>query len=65
MPKRLLHAIVLGTGKGAESEQALDRLPLLLGECKQRQVYILSNVPLNVTVSSIKSRWRCLGLVRG
>ena len=34
----------------AESEQALDRLRLLRGEGKQRQVYILSNVPLNVTV---------------
>ena len=34
----------------AESEQALDRLRLLRGEGEQRQVYILSNVPLNVTV---------------
>jgi hypothetical protein len=34
----------------AESEQALDRLRLLRGKGKQRQVYILSNVPLNVTV---------------
>ena len=34
----------------AESEQALDRLRLLRGDGKQRQVYILSNVPLNVTV---------------
>ena len=34
----------------AESEQALDRLRLLRGEGNQRQVYILSNVPLNVTV---------------
>ena len=34
----------------AESEQALDRLRLLRGEGIQRQVYILSNVPLNVTV---------------
>ena len=34
----------------AESEQALDRLRLLRGEGTQRQVYILSNVPLNVTV---------------
>ena len=34
----------------AESEQALDRLRLLRGEGTQRQVYILSNVPVNVTV---------------
>jgi hypothetical protein len=34
----------------AESEQALDRLRLLRGEGNQRQVYILSSVPLNVTV---------------
>jgi hypothetical protein len=34
----------------AESEQALDRLRLLRGEGKQRKVYLLSNVPLNVTV---------------
>lgn len=34
----------------AESEQALDRLRLLRCEGKQRQVYILSNVLLNVTV---------------
>ena len=34
----------------AESEQALDRLRLLRGEGKQRQVYILSDVPLNITV---------------
>ena len=34
----------------AESEQALDRLRLLRGEGKQRQVYILSNLPLNVTI---------------
>ena len=34
----------------AESEQALDRLRLLRGEGKQRKVYILSFVPLNVRV---------------
>ena len=32
------------------SVQALDRLRLLRGEGKQRQVYVLSNVPLNITV---------------
>lgn len=41
----------------AESEQALDRLRLLRGEGKQRQVYILSNVPLNVTVDQLWS-WK-------
>ena len=34
----------------AESAQALDRLRLLRDEGKQRQVYILSNIPLKVTV---------------
>ena len=36
--------------RGMESKQALDRLRLLMGEGKRRQVYVLSNVPLNVTV---------------
>jgi hypothetical protein len=42
--------LLLEQVKEAESEQALDRLRLLRGEGKDRQVYILSNVPLNVTV---------------
>jgi hypothetical protein len=42
--------LLLEQVREAESEQALDRLRLLRGEGKQRQVYILSNVPLNVTV---------------
>ena len=41
----------------AESEQALDRLRLLRGDGKQRQVYILSNLPLNVTVDQLWS-WK-------
>jgi hypothetical protein len=43
--------LLLEQVREAESEQALDRLRLLRGEGKQRQVYILSNVPLNVTVN--------------
>jgi hypothetical protein len=42
--------LLLEQVREAESEQALDRLRLLRGEGKQRQVYVLSNVPLNVTV---------------
>jgi len=42
--------LLLEQVREAESEQALDRLRLLRGEGKERQVYILSNVPLNVTV---------------
>lgn len=42
--------LLLEQVREAESEQALDRLRLLRGEGNQRQVYILSNVPLNVTV---------------
>ena len=42
--------LLLEQVREAESEQALDRLRLLRGEGDQRQVYILSNVPLNVTV---------------
>jgi hypothetical protein len=42
--------LLLEQVREAESEQGLDRLRLLRGEGKQRQVYILSNVPLNVTV---------------
>ena len=42
--------LLLEQVREAESEQALDRLRLLRGEGKDRQVYILSNVPLNVTV---------------
>ena len=42
--------LLLEQVREAESEQALDRLRLLRGEGKQRQVYILSSVPLNVTV---------------
>ena len=34
----------------AESEQALNRLRLLRGEGKEKQVYVLSNVALNVTI---------------
>lgn len=45
-------AIDLRTGQRAGSEQALDRLRLLRSEGKHRQVYILSNVPLNVTVDA-------------
>lgn len=43
--------LLLEQVREAESEQGLDRLRLLRGEGKQRQVYILSNVPLNVTVN--------------
>ena len=42
--------LLLEQVREAESEQALDRLRLLRGEGKQRQVYVLSKVPLNVTV---------------
>ncbi len=42
--------LLLEQVREAESEQALDRLRLLRGEGKQRQVYIFSNVPLNITV---------------
>ena len=42
--------LLLEQVREAESEQALDRLRLLRGEGNQRQVYILSNVLLNVTV---------------
>jgi hypothetical protein len=42
--------LLLEQVREAESEQALDRLRLLRGEGKQRQVYVLSNVPLNITV---------------
>ena len=42
--------LLLEQVREAESEQALDRLRLLRSEGNQRQVYILSNVPLNVTV---------------
>ena len=42
--------LLLEQVREAGSEQALDRLRLLRGEGKDRQVYILSNVPLNVTV---------------
>ena len=42
--------LLLEQVREAESEQALDRLRLLRGEGKQRQVHVLSNVPLNITV---------------
>ena len=41
----------------AESAQALDRLRLLRDEGKQRQVYILSNIPLKVTVEYVRN-WK-------
>ena len=53
--------------RGIESKQALDRLRLLMGEGKQRQVYVLSNVPLNVTVDcgwSWKQYQKSLGILR-
>ena len=42
--------LLLEQVREAEGEQALDRLRLLRGEGTQRQVYVLSNVPLNITV---------------
>ena len=42
--------LLLEQVREAESEQALDRLRLLRGEGTHRQVYVLSNVPLNITV---------------
>jgi hypothetical protein len=42
--------LLLEQVREAESEQALDRLRLLRGVGKQKQVYVLSNVPLNITV---------------
>ena len=59
--------LLLEQVREAESEQALDRLRLLRGEGNQRQVYILSNVPLNVTVDygwSWKQYQKSLGVLR-
>jgi hypothetical protein len=59
--------LVLEQVREAESEQAIDRLRLLRQpKGQQRQVYILSSVPLNVSVNHLygwKQLQQCLALI--